>query len=295
MQVFNGEKEVTSRIKCLKGWMVTINAILLIWEHLKTNHEFKFLLTRRLNTDPLENFFGSIRQQGGNSDNPTPVQFTRAFRKLFFSSFLNTSSGNCAEDFDDLLGQCTEKPNVPIVVATPSQPQMPQTLDIGPTDYRELNVSSNLMRANAIAYVSGYLLQKCFKQHCCQTCTTALVSSELDDERKLFCYFKAYESDKGTFGALHAPTIPCLEYVTQLEDLFISSFSVYTKSSCIGKTILAKLKSSPVAFKTCPDFPLDYLLKLFLRMRIYYSLKFANRDFISTKKKDRKYIKITHL
>ena len=55
---------------------------------------------------------------GGNSDNPTPVQITRAFRKLFFSSFLNTSSGNCAEDFDDLLGQCAEKPNVPIVVAT---------------------------------------------------------------------------------------------------------------------------------------------------------------------------------
>ena len=125
---------------------------------------------------------------GGNSDNPTPVQITRAFRKLFFSSFLNTSSGNCAEDFDELLGQCAEKPNVPIVVATPSQPQMPQTLDIGPTDYRELNVSFNLMRASAIAYDSGYLLQKCFKQHCCQTCTTALVSNELDDERKLFLF-----------------------------------------------------------------------------------------------------------
>ena len=101
---------------------------------------------------------------GGNSDNPTPAQCFRAFRKLFFSSLLNTSSGNCAEDFNDLLGQWAEKPNVPIVVATPSQPQMPQTLDIGPTDYRELNVSSNLMRANAkFAYVSGCLLQKCFK------------------------------------------------------------------------------------------------------------------------------------
>ena len=201
--------------------VITINAILLIWGPLKTNHEFKFLLTRGLNTDPLENIFGSICQQGGNSDNPTPVQCTRAFRKLFFSSFLNTSSANCAEDFNDLLGQCAEKPNVPIVVATPSQPQMPQTLDIGPTDYRELHVSSNLMRASSIAYVSGSLLQKCFKQHCCQTCTTALVSNELDDERKLFSYFKACESDKGTFGALHAPTIPYLEYVTQLEDLFI--------------------------------------------------------------------------
>ena len=84
LKVFNGNEEVTGRIRCLNGWVMTLNAILLIWEHLKTTKDFKFLLTRRLNTDPIENFFGTIRQQGGNSDNPTPSQFTSAFRKLFF-------------------------------------------------------------------------------------------------------------------------------------------------------------------------------------------------------------------
>ena len=88
LQVFEGNKEVTGRIKCLKGWLITIKAVLLIWNLLQKNHGFRFLLTRRLNTDPLENFFGFIRQQGGNSDNPTPIQFTHAFHKLFFSSFL---------------------------------------------------------------------------------------------------------------------------------------------------------------------------------------------------------------
>ena len=79
------------------------------------------------------------------------------------------------------------------------------------------------------------------------------------------------------------PYLP-VEYVTQLEDLFISSFSVYTKSSCVGKTILAKLKSAPHLYHSRP------VQESFLRMTIYYSLKFANRDFTSTKKKDRKYI-----
>ena len=41
----------------------------------------QFLLPRSLNSDPIENFLGAIRQQGGNNDNPTPVQFTHAFRK----------------------------------------------------------------------------------------------------------------------------------------------------------------------------------------------------------------------
>ena len=58
LKVFNGNEEVTGRIKCLKGWVMTLNAILLIWEHLKKTRDFKFLLTRRLNTDPIENFFG---------------------------------------------------------------------------------------------------------------------------------------------------------------------------------------------------------------------------------------------
>ena len=69
LKVFNGAAEVTGRIKCLKGWLITLNAILFIWEHLKTNHDFKFLSTC-LNTDPLENFFGTTRQQGGGQRQP---------------------------------------------------------------------------------------------------------------------------------------------------------------------------------------------------------------------------------
>ena len=93
LKVFEGNVEVTGRIKCLKGWVMTLNAILLIWEYLKTTKDFKFLLTRRINTDLIENFFGTIRQQGGNCDNPTPSQFTSAFRKLFLAHSLHHQKG----------------------------------------------------------------------------------------------------------------------------------------------------------------------------------------------------------
>jgi len=42
-----------------------------------------YLLTRRFNQDALENFFGNVRNQIGNSYNPTPIQFYYAFKKLF--------------------------------------------------------------------------------------------------------------------------------------------------------------------------------------------------------------------
>jgi hypothetical protein len=71
---------------------------MLFWKSIQ--NEVKFLCTRRLIQDPLENFFGAIRQQGGNSEN-------RAFRKLFFNSYLlPMGTGNCAADLDALLVSC---------------------------------------------------------------------------------------------------------------------------------------------------------------------------------------------
>ena len=83
-----------------------------------------------MNTDPIGNFFGAIRQQGGNSDNLSSVQFTRAFRKLFFSSFLESSTGNCDQNLDTLLAQFSkDKSNMAVLVGAKEQPN---TLDIGP-------------------------------------------------------------------------------------------------------------------------------------------------------------------
>ena len=280
LKVFNGNEEVTGRIKCLKGWVMTLNAILLIWEHLKTTKDFKFLLTRRLNTDPIENFFGTVRQQGGNSDNPTPSQFTSAFRKLFFSSFLTSSEGNCAADLDELLANFEKNPKAkPLVAKT----NMPRTLQIGPTDYRDqCNVSSDIVKDNATAYVAGYLIYKVIQIHNCPMCTNAIQCYDLDDNRKLLCFFKAFEQTENTFGGLHAPTNCFLDYVMKMEDVFFKNFSVYTKSLTVGKDILTLLNTVPLSFKCCDEFPLEFLQKLFLRLRIYYSLKFANREFSNT-------------
>ena len=283
--------DVTGRIKCLNGLLVSLNAILLIWEDLKQNHNFKFLFTRRLNTDPLETFFGTIRQQGGNFYNSSPTQFTRAFRKLLFSSLLNSSTGNCAEDLDSLLSQFSSNSNNAVLVHPPSQPQ---TLNIGGTDYRELDVSSSIVKENAVAYVAGYLLKKCFDIHQCSSCKEILASTNLDSSSKLLCYFKNYKDDNSS--RLQMPSQCFLDYILRLEDSFVKHFSVYTKSTKVGDDLLKIFKSMPVNFQQCPAFPMEYMLKLFLRMRIYYTIKFANRDFASTpKKKSRKYIKVSHL
>ncbi len=245
---------------------------------------------------PNREFFGTIRQQGGNSDNPTPIQFTHAFRKLFFSSFLNSSRGNCDDDFDNLLAQFSKADSsVPALIPATTSPPSD---DIRSTDFKEKEVGDNLLKDNPIAYVAGYLLRKCFQIHKCSTCESALVTNQLEDNRNLLCFFKAYESEK-TFGGLIAPTKPYLEYVIKLEDIFVRDFSAYTKCDGIMKTILIQLQSVPVPFTQCSEFPRNHLLKLYLKMRIYYCIKFANRDLSTSKgkkaKKSKKYIKVAHL
>ena len=88
----------TQQIKCFKGWCIILNAIKSIWKQLSEDGIIHFLVTRQLNQVPLEICLVSIRQQGGNSDNPTPVQFIRGYRKLFHSNHFSTSTGNCPED-----------------------------------------------------------------------------------------------------------------------------------------------------------------------------------------------------
>ena len=175
-------------------------------------------------------------------------------------------------------------------------PKVAPHLEIGTVDYRENEVSENLLKDNPIAYVAGYLLQKCFKLHECSTCKEAVVTEKLEDNRNLLCFFKAYKSEK-SFGGLLAPATSYLQYVIQLEDLFVKDFSMYTKGVGVGKSILMKLQDVPVSFQHCPEFPFQYLLKLFLRLRIYYSIKFANRNLScnNNNKRSKKYIKVTHL
>ena len=61
-------KDITNNIKCIKGWKISISAIMQLWTDLRTNHGLDFLLTRRLNQDSVENMFSEVRQRGGNND-----------------------------------------------------------------------------------------------------------------------------------------------------------------------------------------------------------------------------------
>lgn len=55
-------------------------ALRMLYEYTK-KFDLKYVLTRRLNQDILEHFFGAMRSKGGLNDHPSPNDFKIRLRK----------------------------------------------------------------------------------------------------------------------------------------------------------------------------------------------------------------------
>jgi len=190
-----------------------------LWDKLKSCN-FPFLQTRRINQDCLENFFGTTRQQGGNCFNPTPIQFMRAFKKLFSTKILlHSETQNCIEDKDQMLNiigtpyinECTE------IISSPPL----KILDIPNHDYYVMDLSEE----NAFKYVCGYLIKKCIEIHLCDACTKYVNENKtVLDDTTLYCHFRAYIHEQDNqFGNLHVANNNFCSYIYKLEEIFVKN------------------------------------------------------------------------
>ena len=65
----------------------------------------KFILTNKLNQDPVENLFALIRIKGGNNKNPSVYDFNRIMGRIVSNKLLAFSSENtnCIEYHDNFI------------------------------------------------------------------------------------------------------------------------------------------------------------------------------------------------
>lgn len=73
------------------------------------------------------------------------------------------------------------------------------------------------------------------------------------------------------------PAKSFVEFVSSLEEVLMKNIKSVATGK-IGSQLFNLLRGVPFQHP-CPDFPLDYLLKLFIRMRTFYIVKYANRNF----------------
>lgn len=293
------ENDVPVKVNCFKCWQITIRSIMLLWEKLKC-HDFPYLRTRKINQDCIENFFDFIRQQGGNRLNPTAIQFTRAFKKLFSMNILqHTDTQNCATDTDKMLNlfgaSCSNPTANPLssVFISSSVTCVRPSLDISNHDYYNMK----LPEENAFRYVCGYLIKKCSQMHICETCTSYLNENKtVIDDTSLYCSFQAFVTTKeNQFGNLHIASYNFCSYIHELEKVFITNFENNCFQQNIGNHLFQLAQTVPFE-APCPNFPQVYLIKLFIRMRIYFTLSQHNKECgKSVTKKNKKLCNILNL
>lgn len=287
LAVFNSTgKNVTKQMKFIFGWRLTIKSICMLFEKLQSMG-YKYMLTRNLNQDCLENFFGNIRNCFGNVKNPTSIQFCRAFKKMFALRYFDQADGaNCMEDINevllslssDILEECNETFATSKTIYNP--------IKVTTNDYRNLETPEG----NALVYVTGYLLKKSLRKHSCDVCLNYNNSTELNTSQKIFCENKEYSK---TNPGLVVPSKNITEYIAALENIFQKNFSHLACEQNVGNKLINKF--SNVAFNhPCKEFPMKYFVSLFTRVRIYFTLKFTNQN-IKTCKANKTNAKLTIL
>lgn len=243
-------------MKFIFGWRLMTSSFLSLWQVLK-NKNVKHVLTRRFSQDCLENYF--VRNTCGNARNPTPIQFSRAFKKLFALQYFEQSEGaNCLNDFDEIL--CYVLPDVIKnyeCLVTTSNPYMPLKVDT--RDYLDLTTAEG----NALVYVSGYFMKKCLVKHTCDVCLKYASSKSELDRSSINSHFKAYvNKNRDTFGNLKMPHEDFLNYIAELENEFCNQFN----NIAIKKQVGFNLKEKCLQIKyshPCNNFPMDYFLSLY--------------------------------
>jgi hypothetical protein len=291
-------KNVTNIIKCIKGWQLTLSAALHMWPILQADYQFEFLLTRRLNQDPLEIFFSVIRQRGGNCENPTPLTFSRLFKQICCQTLLNPVVGaNCEIDSDTLLESVTNSHhfNKPILLLNTHASQPCQTPLLAMDCFNDSD-----LEGNGLFYVCGFLLRKLLKWHSCEMCRSLWVDQSVSDNSTYTACRQYRPSEIKDGEGLVTVSEIFYSYIAQCECMFSTFFESHSHEPGILQLIVNDLMSYPSPVD-CRQFPKLLFLRYFVRMRIYYNLKFANQARSKGKqntkgkpRKDRKLAKLQH-
>ena len=259
------------QIYCVDGWLINLASLQALWQDLQC-YEVKYLLTRRLNQDCLENLFGKLRLRGGNCDHPTAYSFSRALKSIVNNNFLQVplfNNSNCEIDeslFSDVTLACEN--NFPAPNFDDSDTEDSFTDDL------------SLTEVNGLVYIVGWTCRKFLKSHACEICREELLDSKGDlDCIKIFCHYKAEERLESPFGRLTVPSNSCLQHFKEVESIVRSSIENALLSNRISQNLMTRVQNHTFAtpLQLCSTQLVSTIHLIYIRLKFVYTFKWKNR------------------
>ncbi|KAL1488481.1 hypothetical protein ABEB36_014949 [Hypothenemus hampei] len=228
-----------------KGILISNSALKMLHVELKRRFGVDYILTRRLNQDVLENFFGVIRAKGGLHDHPNPLEFKYRLR-----SYVLGKNEGAYSDFSNV--EVDDTPDIPLSGSL--------TIKLKPSfNPPSFNLDENLEELNELEYdglenLAGFICHK-LKYSCLQSSSTESSSwiNHLDE------------------GGLSKPSSTFMNTIVELNKVFIEmngNDGIATGPNFM-ETLLLRSESIH-----CPD----KAKRLFLRSRTFFRIKELNRS-----------------
>ena len=196
------------------GWLITIGAVQHVWRRVRKEKKFKYLETRNLNQDALENAFGAIRLHCAANNNPSVGQFVGALKTVILNgcTYKGLYGTACEDDGASLLDNLHSflKPSrasspSPLTsldkVTTDSVPYIVHVVKEAQLGARAA-VDVNDMTVFSVAHVSGIIAMQLLHGGSCDACKVCLIS-EVPSSTDVYIGFRRYSS---TVQSLICPT-----------------------------------------------------------------------------------------
>ncbi|KAH7953079.1 hypothetical protein HPB49_004268 [Dermacentor silvarum] len=157
----------------IESLRVTLLSVLDIIEELLAAGGTLYVLTAKLNQDPLEWFFGIVRCFKGDEDHPSITQFSQIYRLLSLYTPLKTAiKGNCTGPCDSVLVSFQDSLGLKANAAAKLQ------CIISFPDENNTQDSSNCSVQDMVVYcLCGYVHRKMEKVTTCKDCLASLTST----------------------------------------------------------------------------------------------------------------------
>ncbi|XP_063632464.1 uncharacterized protein LOC134803593 [Cydia splendana] len=252
--------------KFIAGLIFTVKSIKSLAVDIKKSN-VKYLLTRNLSKDFMQDYFKDVKLV---SEPPTPIAFTRGFRKLFLGNILsNTKNTATGEDMMGTLGKISEY--VKADMDKKEETDEAIRLCIGVNDYK-IPWPSN-------EYIAGYILGKCLEKHTCEK-TVKNICDYYDLETQsrdiLIKMFQFYNGDNVDKLSNIRPPVQLLEFVNLMEKRFNEYYKSAKDNMNFGWNLYSIIEKD--SFKMpCECFPNKFLRMLYIRLKIFSSVKQYNK------------------
>ncbi|KAB0798505.1 hypothetical protein PPYR_09498 [Photinus pyralis] len=162
------------------GIIICLTNLIDIYKTLIQKTSMTYLLSYKLSQDHLEVFFSAVRSYGGNSNNPTALQFLRIYKRMLVRH----------EVWGSQFGNCIDYQSVTILHVTSAHVREPvdylidtSTLEIDHDDitldhaYHD-SFGLNPYINDVVGYMSGFVVRKVRKGLDCEICLNDIVSKD---------------------------------------------------------------------------------------------------------------------